>query len=46
MLSYDRIRINLRGLKNLPVILTEVEDDNETAKLFPPIIERNAFDVR
>lgn len=46
MLSYDRVRINLRGLKSLPVILTEVEDDNDAAKLFPPIIERNAYDVR
>ncbi len=41
MLSYDRIRINLRGIKFLPVILTEINKIQEINELFPPIIERD-----
>lgn len=40
MLSYDRVRISLRGMKHLEVILTEIEKQNEQSFFFPPIINR------
>lgn len=46
MLSYDRIRINLRGLKNLPVILTEIKKFQEINELFPTIIERDPQEAK
>lgn len=46
MLSYDRVRINLRGLKNLPVILTEINKLQEINEFFPPIIERDPKDSK
>lgn len=41
MLSYDRIRINLRGIRSLEVILTEILKSQEINEMFPPIIERD-----
>jgi len=46
MLSYDRIRINLRGIKSLSVILTEIYKSQEINELFPPIIERDPKDSK
>jgi phosphatidylinositol-4,5-bisphosphate 3-kinase len=42
MLSYDRVRISLRGMKHLEVILTEVPKQSDQNQLFPPIISRRA----
>jgi phosphatidylinositol-4,5-bisphosphate 3-kinase len=41
MLSFDRVRICLRGLKFLEVVLTEVPKKNELSERFPPIVLRN-----
>ena len=46
MLSYDRIRINLRGIKFLPVTLTEINKFQEINELFPPIIERDLKEAK
>lgn len=40
MLSYDRVRISLRGMKHLEVVLTEVPKHSEQTSLFPPMIAR------
>jgi len=40
MLSYDRVRISLRGMKHLEVLLTEVPKQADQSHLFPPIITR------
>lgn len=40
MLSYDRVRINLRGHQHLEVNLTEIPKVEKSVELFPPIIDR------
>ncbi|CAD8088033.1 unnamed protein product [Paramecium primaurelia] len=40
MLSYDRVRVQLRGMKHLEVILTEIPKQSNQTFLFPPIIHR------
>lgn len=45
MLNYERIRLNLRGMKNISMILTEMPRNNENIKKFPPIIMRIPDDV-
>ena len=40
MLSYDRVRVSLRGMKHLEVILTEVPKQSDLSQMFPPIINR------
>lgn len=40
MLNYDRIRKTLRGLKKLPVVLTEIPKNDVINQEFPPIFER------
>ncbi|CAK95176.1 unnamed protein product (macronuclear) [Paramecium tetraurelia] len=40
MLSYDRVRVQLRGMKHLEVILTEIPKQFNQTFLFPPIIYR------
>ena len=40
MLSYDRVRVSLRGMKHLEVILTEVPKQSDLSQMFPPIIKR------
>ncbi|KAL4490435.1 hypothetical protein ABPG72_002645 [Tetrahymena utriculariae] len=45
MLSYDRVRINLRGHEHLDVRLTEIPIKSRKADLFPPTIMRKKTDV-
>lgn len=45
MLSYDRVRINLRGHEHLDVRLTEMPIKSRKADLFPPSIWRKKSDV-
>ena len=45
MLNYDRVRINLRGLKDLPILLTEVPKINDRIRRFPPSVDRIPSDV-
>ena len=40
MLSYDRVRVSLRGMKHLEVILTEMPKQSNSESMFPPIIIR------
>lgn len=42
MLSYDRVRINLRGHEHLDVRLTEMPIKSRKADLFPPSICKTA----
>ncbi|CAD8171964.1 unnamed protein product [Paramecium pentaurelia] len=42
ILSYDRVRMNLRGIQYLQVNLTEVPKVRRMYDNFPPIFERNA----
>ena len=42
MLYYERIRIALRGMKNLKISLTEIPLNNEAIN-FPPMIERARY---
>ena len=46
MLSYDRVRMTLRGIRILPVILTEVVNNEDNNKLFPPMVRRDIQDVK
>lgn len=40
MLSYDRVRINLRGHEHLDVRLTEIPIKSRKAELFPPTMSK------
>lgn len=42
MLSYDRVRINLRGHEHLDVRLTEIPIKSRKADLFPPNISNSS----
>ena len=44
MLSYDRVRINLRGEKNLALVLTEISYDDSFYK-FPYIVTRTNEEI-
>lgn len=41
MLSYQRVRENLRGFKYLKVKLIEIKEENSAEQLYPPVISRN-----
>jgi hypothetical protein len=45
MLSFERVRINLRGQGALKVILTEADLDSERKQIFPPFVDRATEDV-
>ncbi|EGR27401.1 phosphatidylinositol- -diphosphate 3-kinase, putative [Ichthyophthirius multifiliis] len=45
MLSYDRVRINLRGHEHLDVKLTEIPINSQQSNQFPPIITRKTSDI-
>lgn len=46
MLSYDRVRVSLRGIQYLQVSLTEVSKELKVQSNFPPIFERDAADLK
>lgn len=46
MLSYDRVRVSLRGILKLPVVLTEIKKVEDASDNFPPLIERDPKDVK
>jgi hypothetical protein len=46
MLSYDRVRVSLRGLECLDVILTEIPIKEDMQANFPPIHKRKIEEVK
>ena len=45
LLSYDRIRLILRGVKKLRVMLTEIKKIDSNSQLLLPIFERDSVDI-
>ena len=43
MLNYDRVRINLRGLRSLQVTLTEIDSSSQRERALPIIRRKQNF---